>query len=497
MRYLRLLPALSLLAAARPALAQGSSCPVDIYQPAGLFSANTMINRAAQNPDSATAQKPLKDAMKFLQDDRKFTANPVGLAYLRAQIMVLWLHQPGGAETMTREQLNMGGVKTESLDLISTADSLLKMVEAVDPTCANETYAWRAARPWTSRIQRVYALLDSNRVDDAERLAKRAAQLYAASPYVHNAFAQIAQKRNDNAATLAHLRIAIEQAAKDTSLATMHRQMRFQLAQVAQGYAMTDGSAQKAALLKESLDAYVGLLREAPASEEGSYAFQSASEIVQLSQDTAAARALLEPMVADPSPYSDLTLLLGADLARAGSRDADAMALYAGALAKNPNIRDANYFLAYMYYNAKQPDKMIPLTERLLEIDPSNGDNYQMRAVAYQLMFQAERDPRKKAELQKQFDEWSAKENALAAQHRLTVNRFERRREGAALGGEVENLTKAPKTFTVRMMFLDTAGNVLETMTAEVKDVKPGEKGKFEFTPTTRGIVAYKYEALK
>ena len=60
-----------------------------------------------------------------------------------------------------------------------------------------------------------------------------------------------------------------------------------------------------------------------------------------------------------------------------------------------------------------------------------------------------------------------------------------------------ENSSKVAKAYTLKMDFLDTAGNVVETMTVEVPTVKPGERGNFELTPTKPGIVAYKYEALK
>jgi tetratricopeptide (TPR) repeat protein len=496
MRLLRVLPALTVLLAARTAQAQ-ATCPVDVYQPNQLAQAGLMISRAAQLADSSAAQKPLRDALKYLADDRKFVNNMVGAGYLRAQIYILWLHQKDQPDQITRERLGDRGVKTEVVDLVAAADSLLKAVEAVDPACVAETQQWRASKPWTERINKAYTFLGAENVDSADFYAKRSAMLYANSPFVHNIFAQIANKRGDTPTMLARLRQAIAEASKDTALAETQKQMEFQLAQTEQGWAMTGGASEKAALLKEALDIYTKLLRNAPGGTEGAYAFAAASEIVTLSQDSVAARNLLAPMVADPAPYSDLTLLLAADLARAMSRNQDAMAMYAGALAKNPNIRDANYFLAYMYYEAKQPEKMLPLTERLIAIDPSNGDNYLMRAYAYQLMVQAERDPRKKAELQKLQDEFAAKENTLASQHKLTVTRFERRAAGASLGGTVENLGKAPKAFTVKMDFLDAAGNVVETVTSEIPAVKPGERGTFEMVPTRPGIVAYKYEALK
>jgi tetratricopeptide (TPR) repeat protein len=212
--------------------------------------------------------------------------------------------------------------------------------------------------------------------------------------------------------------------------------------------------------------------------------------------DSAAMRALLAPLVASPGKYTDLTLLLAAELARSSGRSTDAIALYEGALAKNANIRDANYFLAFLYYEAKQADKMLPLTDRLITIDPSNGDNYLMKAYAYSLMVAAEKDAKKKGEYQRLQDSLSAEEAKLAAAHKVQIARFERRAQGAALGGAVENLAKVARPFTVTVEFMDAQGTVLETMTAEVPETAPGARGEFALEPTKPGIVAFRYRPL-
>jgi tetratricopeptide (TPR) repeat protein len=222
---------------------------------------------------------------------------------------------------------------------------------------------------------------------------------------------------------------------------------------------------------------------------------QQAAEAIGASSDTAGAASLLAPMVADASPYSDLTLLIGADLARFFNQKEAAIALYEGALTKNPNIRDANYFLAYLYYETKKADKIIPIADRLMVLDPSNGDNWQMKALAYSLMADAEKDAKKKGELIKTMTDLSSHGESMPV--RLTVTRFERREAGAALAGVVENRSKAPKAYSVVVEFLDLAGTVVESMTAEVPAVKPTETGSFDLTATKPGIVAYRYAALK
>lgn len=500
LRPMRLSRALSLLSlplvlAARPALAQDNSCPVDVYQPAVLTQAGLTVQKAAASTNPADVAKNLKDAMKYLQDEKRVASNPIGAGYLKAQIYVLWLHQDGVGDMMTNEELNTKGPKTEKVDLIPAIDSLLHVVEAMGPECVEETREWRQSKPWIERINKAYGFLTADNVDSATYYANRATMLYPTSPFVYNIKAQLANKRGDKPEMMKQLRLAIDAAKADTSMAETQRQMQFQLATTLHEWAAVGGAADKDALNKESLALFTELLRENPSGGDAAYAFSSASEIISVAQDTAAAVALLAPMVSTPEPYGDLTLLLGADLARIFNRNDDAMALYASALTKNPNTRDASYFLSFMYYEAKKAAPMMQLTQKLVEIDPSNPDNYLMRAYAIKLTADEEKDAAKKAALMKQMTEFTTIEATMP--HKLLVSRFERREEGALLAGSVENRGKAAKAYTVKVDFLDIQGNVVESMTAEVPSVKPGETGTFTMKPTKPGIVAYKYDALK
>lgn len=496
MRLLRAVPALllPLALASRPAHAQ-EECAVDVYQPNQLAQAGLLIGRAASAGTPADASKALRDAMKFLQDEKKLASNPVGAGFLRAQIYILWLHQDGATDVMTHEALNAGGVKTATVDLVAASDELLKAVEAVGPGCAAQTAQWRQAKPWTDRLNKAYQFLGADAVDSAEYYLKRSALLHANSAFTHNAFAQIADKRGDKDGLLSHLKTAIELAAADTSLNETRRQMMFQYAANAQNHALGAGAAQKDKLLGEAVDTYLALLKEQPEGREAAYAFSAVAEIVGLTQDSVRGREILAPMVADPSTYDDLTLLLAADLARMISRNADAMAMYEGALKKNPNVRDANYFLAFMYYEKKDAAKMLPLADKLVELDPSNPDNHVLRGEALRLAALAEKDPAKKAALVKESEAATKLETTMP--HKLLVTQFERRQEGALLAGTIENRGKTPKSWTFTMDFLDTAGNVVESVTASVESVAAGASGTFKMEPTKPGIVAYKYKALQ
>lgn len=499
---MRLFRALTLLClplalAARPTLAQDATaeCPVDVFQPSQLTQAGLTIRKAAGAVNPADVAKSLKEAMKYLQDEKRLAGNPIGTGYLRAQIYLLWLHQEGIGDRMTLEALNEKGPKTDTVDLVPAIDSLLRVVEAMGPSCVAETLEWRQSKPWIERINKAYGFLTAGTIDSATYYARRAEMLFSSSPFVYNIKAQLADKAGDKPTMLQQLRLAIPAAAKDTSLDETRRQLEFQLATNAQQWANLGGAAQKDALNKEALDLFIKLLREDPSSSDAAYAFSAASEILSIAQDTAGARALLAPMVSEPAPYTDLTLLLGADVARVFSFSGDAMKLYANALEKNPNTRDASYFLSFMYYEAKQAAPMMALTEKLVQIDPSNPDNYLMRAYAIKLTADEEKDAAKKTALLKQMNEFTTIEATMP--HKLLVSRFERRAEGALLAGTVENRGKVEKGYTVVMEFMDISGTVVETITTQIAPVKPTETGSFQITATKPGIAAFRYAALK
>ncbi len=486
-----------LTAATSPAVAQDAAeCTVDTYQPAQLAQAGITIGRAASAATADDARKALRDAMKFLKDEDETTeVNPVGTGFLKAQIYVLWLHQDSVSDVMTNEALNAPGPKSGTVDLVVASDSLLDAVEAQGPACAELTAQWRQSKPWTDRLNKAYQFLGAGMVDSADYYVRRAALLSDKSPFVHNALAQIADNRGDKEGLLSHLKMAIEQAEGDTSMTQTRRQMRFQYAMNLQAVAMSGDAANRDARLDEAATLFGELLHEAPASPEAAYAFSAASEIIAMQQDTTAGRELLSAMAAEPSKYTDLTLLLAADMARLLNRNDDAMTFYAAALAQNPNIRDANYFLAFMQYEKKDAAKMLPLTTKLLEIDPSNPENYILHSEALKLAAETETDPAKKKALMAQSAEAAKQEASMP--HKLLVTQFERRDEGALLRGAVENRSKTAKAYTVTMDFLDASGAVVQSVTAEVPPVEPNAMGEFTLEATAPGIVAYKYAPIK
>jgi tetratricopeptide (TPR) repeat protein len=496
-RAVALLGAVVLLPAVASAqVAEG--CSVDLFKPSQLAQATVFIQQAAQNPEGEAAAKALRDAAKLVTDDRRFADNPLGLAFLRAQIFVLWMHQDNPPIEMTIAELNLGRDRNTKVNLMHATDSLLTIVEEGAPGCEAETDKWRRSKPWNDRIGAAYRLIGENKIDSAEVYAKEAFVLDRTSPFIYNALAQIAGRRGDTEGLLTNLEKAIELASKDTALAETSRQLRTQFAGTLQEQAVakTD-AAERNAMLGRAARIFLEIGSEDPMADDGPAYFSTAMDIAMLTQDQELIREILDPMIEDPLPYPDLTLLIGAETSRMLNRADDAMALYKGALEKNPNIRDANYFLTFMLIEAKRVSETGPLLDKLLEIDPSNPDNLLMKTMAVRQVAEAEKDTKKRAELIKQVEGVMAQESSM--QHRLTVTRFERDAGdgGARLTGSIENRGRAAKTYTVEVSFLDLDGNVLETLTATTESAAPGATVSFEVKGTEPGVAAWKYAPLK
>lgn len=470
-------------------------CSVDLFKPAQLAQAMVFVQRAAEATEPVAATRALRDAMRLLQDDRRFTANPLGLAYARAQIYMLWMHQKDAPAAMTPAELNSGRDRTTQIPLAATTDSLFSVVERAAPECEADIDRWRQSKPWSELIGTAYRFLGENAIDSADVYARRAMQLDRRSPFLYNALAQIALRRGDREEGLKQLEASLALADRDTALVETARQLRTQYAATMQEHALTKTDAgERNELLLAAARTFLQIGQEEPEAVDGPAYISAALDIAMLLQDQELVREILDPMIQEPLPYPDLSLLLGAETSRLLNRTDDAIALYVASLEKNPNIRDANYFLAYLYLEAKQPEKATPLLDKLIELDPSNPDNLLMRTMAARQVAEAERDPPKRAALIREVEALSARESAM--QHRLQVTRFERRAEGAVLHGDIENRARRAKPFTVEVSFLDLDGNVVETLSTTTEPVAPNASATFTITATKPGIVAYRYTPL-
>src|SRR5699024_9972733 len=103
-----------------------------------------------------------------------------------------------------------------------------------------------------------------------------------------------------------------------------------------------------------------------------------------LAGDTAAIATLNAEMLRNPANFSVAQLIDAGVGALNAEKPADAVSLVEAAVAKNPYYRDGLYVLAAAHLQAEQHAKAVEVTQRLIALDPSNPDNHQMLANAYQ-----------------------------------------------------------------------------------------------------------------
>jgi tetratricopeptide (TPR) repeat protein len=491
-----LVVAAALVAVAPRALSAQADCPVDLFTPAQLGQASILVNKAAEDPASEEGLKALRDAGRLLTDARRFSGNATGSAMARAQLFVLWMHRADTPAAMTPAELGMGRDRETRITLINTVDSLFTVVETAMPACQAETDRWRQSGPWNARITAAYRNISAGQPDSADFYVREAMILDRRSPFLYNALAQIAAARNDMQGMLGHLGKAIEIASQDTSLAETTRQMRTQYASVLQGYAAgLPDAAERNRELTRAARLFLELGLSAPMAQDGPAFLSQVLDIGMMTSNDTLINDVLTPLLANPDSFPDISLLLGGETARMKTRTADAMALYRAALAKNPNIRDANYFLAYLLLDQNKFADALPLTTKLIELDPSNPDNYMMASIATRQVAQTESNAQQKAALTRQADQLGTQESTMP--QRVQVLSFERRAEGAKLDGSIENRGRAAKAFTLEVSFLDATGAVVETVSTTTAEIAPNAVGEFSVTATKPGIVAWKYAPIR
>jgi tetratricopeptide (TPR) repeat protein len=199
-------------------------------------------------------------------------------------------------------------------------------------------------------------------------------------------------------------------------------------------------------------------------------------------------------MIANPSKYSDLQLFQAGITASRAGRDADADKLFNAGLSINPYFRDAIYYVAAGYFNAKNSDKLFPLARRLVDLDPNNGDNWKLLAGAYQLRANGE-----KAQVARKADvdstlKYFNKGKELPAQ--LRVTKFAKDGDKVTVAGTVENKGTAPKSYTIKFQMIDKTGQPVTSQDVPVQ-VAAGQTQPFDFTVTQPGVAAYKYAPLE
>lgn len=483
----------------RPARAQAAAeCKIDTDKPGQLKTAKNALARAI-----AGIGDPAKAASEAIKELEKNGAkirgqNEVGYNMILGQTYAWFLARQGQPSVVPRGEIGFTTQPAMTIDLLAAADSAFDAVERTGPGCAAETAEYR--RPaWAPLVNAAAELINSDQLDSAEKLIKRADVIYQGAPHTSYFSAIIAQKRNDLPGAIAANKrtldlITPDQAAKDEGTGQIRNQVMYNYAVLLAAQAdLQSGDAQKATA-REAVAAYKTFIETYPNDEQKTSAQAGMGRMLAALGDTAAVAGVFGEMVADPSKYTDSQLLEGGTNAFNAKRFDDAAKLFEAVLQRNPYYRDALFNLANTYWSQEKWDKMVPVARRLAQVDPNNPDAWQLQAIAYKGRGDVAKAAKNLALERAMYDtavKNVEKKNALAS--RVTFTQFAHDGAKHTLRGTIENTSAKAATYTVRFEFLDKDGQPVAAKEVTVGPVEAKKSAPFSVEVNQAGIVAFRY----
>lgn len=465
-------------------------CTVADDNSAEALSGRLFLSRATDPKTPADEKaKDLRQAVGTLGG--KYDHNKeFGRDYLLGEALVLIAADPNTPTVGPRSSFGFKDDPSGQVDVLATADTILTALQTAKPECAQEVSAIRQ-QAYVPTVNSAIQALNAGQVDSANALAQRALSIYKESPYVYNVLGGVAVRKSDYAIAQQNYRQVIDRSGADTNYAKLKTLAMYNLAVVSSNLASAATGQDKKAKGDTAVAMWKAYVQANPSDPNGQAGLTNA---LQTSGDSASANQLASDMVANPSKYTDVQLFQAAVANAKANRESDAVKLFEAGLKVNPYYNEALYYTANSYFNHNQQDKLMPTVRRLVDVDPNNAENYRLLAGAYQLRSKGETDPKAKKADQDSLVTALTKWKHATAQ--VTITKVVHDGDKMEVAGKVENLSTAPKTYALKVQFMDASGKVLATQDVPPLAVSPQASQPFDVTVTQPGVIAYKYAPL-
>ena len=466
-----------------------AKCEIEDGKPNQVKDARNALVTAGLIGKPDEKKKQISKAIGLLTTPQA-ASNPVGRSWLLGRALVTLSAMPDQPTVAPKASLGYTGAPTDQIDLVLAADSAFDVVEQAMPQCETETEQYRRV-PYVPLVNQAVNLYNAKQIDSAVALAQRALIIYPKSPVAYNVIGNARQGKDDIPGAVDAFKKMLVAIGTDTAYAEEKKQVMLNIGQLIAAQADNAEGAKKQELAKQAAEAYQAYLKDYP----GDAGAQSGLARAQLlAGDSASANKIYSDMMSMPDRYSDMQLFeAGVNAARA-ERSKEAAALFEAGLKKNPFYRDGLFNLAVTYLSSNQLDKLPPILDRLVSVDPNNPENYRVFVNYYQDKVKMEKNTVAKKALSdsvlkyyKLFSEPAAK---------VTFNLFSHDGAKHTLAGAIENLSPAAKTYTLKVDFLDNTGNSLASQEATVGAVDPKASKPFRITVEKEGVVAFKYAPI-
>lgn len=472
-----------------------ATCEIDEGRPSQVGRAFLSITQAANAQASdnwADANRALQGAVRLLNERGAIGPNELGRSFVLGKALSLYLNNPD--QPLVTDAASLGfPAETGTIDLVNVVDSLFSVVEQAQPGCVEATSEWRRQKGWVAMLQSAADHLNAGRNDSAVIQANRAMTL-GESPYATMVLGHVANNQNRFADAIRFYEKTVE-LSTDSIYADLRFETLVNIGNLSADAAADTAPEAKAALAKRAGEAYQAVIQNSTDSTVIRTARRGLSRSSLLMGDTASFRGVYAPLIANPSAYTyDDLVVSGVDAAQAGLW-ADAVKLFDGAVARNPWHRDALYNGALSHARQGTHERALELAKKLVQLDPSNPDNWMLTAEIYNgLAKAAARSPAQQKVMNEAVTANFAK--AQDMKHRVAFREFVKTATGATLTGVIENRSEAEKSYTLRVEFVDASGTAVGTGEATVGPVAAGAEGRFSIKADAPNVAGFRYTPL-
>jgi len=473
------------------ARAQESTCKINDSSPFQVNGAKQYVSMAANSRKPDEIPKHLANAIRVLTDSPERINNEAGRQFMLVRTYAQWLSQDDASYVMKRGAIGLTTNRDAPQNLLLALDSAVTAIERVLPDCAS------TVRPYRDKFSNeIYnksvAAMTADQNDSALYYSKLALQVSSTDPRPWNVLSAVYQKENKMDSAVLAMEKVIALSGTDSTYKKVKQQSRYNLAILRLQNAEESTGEAKDRSLKQARTLLEDYLKEAPGEAA---ATQALGRSMRLSGDTAAVASVFGEMVKSPEKFTADQLFEAASNAAGAGRDKEAVLLFENGLKKNPNHRVALLNLSNVLFQMKDTERMGPVSDRLITIDPNNPDTWRMHAGYWQLRQRVETDaPKKKAYGDSTLAAIKARD---AVNPKITV--FLAGRTGTAyqVQGNLSNESEKAASYTLKFELLDEAGAVVSTKEVAVGPVDAGASSSFALKVEGAKIAAYRYAPVK
>jgi len=471
--------------------AQSGECKINDGSPYQVNGAKQYVISAAAAKRPDEVPKHLQNAVRVLTDNPERINNEIGRQYMLLRTYAQWLQQDGIPMTMKRGDLGFSQNPNGTHNLLLAVDSAANAVQKAMPQCTATVAQYR--NKFLSEIMnKSIQALNADQPDSAAFYAQTSLMVASTDPRPWNVLTAVYSKKGLTDSSMISMAKVIELAGTDTAFAKVKQQSRYNLAVLM----LQRADAADAKTKEQDIAAARGLLEAYLKDTPGdANAQQALGRVLRMSGDTTAVVALFKEMVDTPDKFTDVQLFEAASNAAASGQDVNAVKLFESGLKKNPYHRVALLNLANTLFGLKDTERMGPVVQRVMTLDPNYDTGWRLMAGYWQLRSRAETDAAKKKA-------WNDStlfylDRQSKTNPRVDITTAGKSGNSYELQGTLTNEGTATASYTIKFELLDASGTVVGTKDVAVGPVEAKSNSTFSVKVDAPKAVGFRYAPIK